>query len=79
MVARDGVEPPPPAFSDLVQPRLQLLTGLRETAKYLQIRASPSNHGLESDPESLFLVSVRSVSRFFQRALSEKTPFRMDL
>jgi hypothetical protein len=35
-------------FQTLFNPNLQQLTGLRETAKYLQIRASRSNHGLAS-------------------------------
>jgi hypothetical protein len=35
-------------FQTLFNLNLQLLTGLRETAKYLQIRASRSNHGLGS-------------------------------
>jgi hypothetical protein len=35
-------------FQTLFNLNLQLLTGLRETAKYLQIRASRTNHGLGS-------------------------------
>jgi len=41
MVARDGVEPPTPAFSGLVNLKLQQLTGLRETAKCLQNTRKP--------------------------------------
>ena len=48
MVAIDGVEPPTPAFSDLVQPQPTTTYRFAETAKYLQIRAIRNNRGLGS-------------------------------
>jgi hypothetical protein len=43
-------------------------------------RAISTTPRLESDPESLFLVSLRSVSRLFSNEhFPQETPFRMDL
>jgi len=71
MVARGGVEPPTPAFSVLVQPEPTTITGLRGTAKYLQIRASLTNRGLRSRAERS--ISGSSLCFFFNVLLAQNT------
>jgi hypothetical protein len=48
MVARDGVEPPTPAFSDLGQPELTTTYRFAGDCQVPTSTCKPTNHGLES-------------------------------